>query len=78
MKKTLKIIGKIVLVLLILLAVFLIVMAVYNQIMLRKNKALYETPLGQFVELDCGHYVQDFAYERISKDMKAFIEALDK
>ncbi|MBQ9321455.1 MAG: alpha/beta hydrolase, partial [Eubacterium sp.] len=54
MKKTLKIIGKIVLGLLILLAVFLIVMAVYNQIMLRKNKALYETPLGQLVEVD-GH-----------------------
>ena len=54
MKKTLKIIGKIVLVLLILLAVFLIIMTVYNQIMLRKNKDLYGTPLGQLVEVD-GH-----------------------
>ena len=54
MKKALKLIGKILLGLLILLAAFLIVMTVYNQVMLRKNKALYETPLGQLVEVD-GH-----------------------
>ena len=54
MKKALKVIGKILLGLLILLAVFLIVTTVYNQVMLRKNKALYETPLGQLVEVD-GH-----------------------
>lgn len=54
MKKALKIVGKVLLGLLILLAVFLIVMAIYNQIMLRKNKSLYETPLGQLVEVD-GH-----------------------
>lgn len=54
MKKAIKITGKVLLGLLILLAVFLIVMTIYNQIMLRKNKALYETPLGQLVEVD-GH-----------------------
>lgn len=54
MKKALKIVGRIFLGLLILLAVFLIIMTIYNQIMLRKNKDLYETPLGQMVEVD-GH-----------------------
>ena len=54
MKKALKLIGKIFLGFLILLTVFLIIMAIYNQIMLEKNKALYETPLGQMVEVD-GH-----------------------
>ena len=54
MKKALKIIGKTLLGLLILLAVFLIIMTIYNQIMLRKNRSLYETPLGQLVEVD-GH-----------------------
>ena len=54
MKKALKTIGKFLLGLLILLAIFLIVMTIYNQVMLKKNKALYETPLGQLVEVD-GH-----------------------
>lgn len=54
MKKALKIAGKILLGFLILIVVFLLVMTVYNQIMLKKNKALYETPLGQLVEVD-GH-----------------------
>ena len=54
MKKVLKITGKLLLGLLIFLAVFLIIMTIYNQIMLRKNKGLYETPLGQLVEVD-GH-----------------------
>ena len=54
MKKTLKIIGKVFLGLLILIVLFLTVMFVYNQIMLKKNKDLYETPLGQLVEVD-GH-----------------------
>lgn len=54
MKKVLKITGKLLLGLLIFLAVFLIIMMIYNQIMLRKNKGLYETPLGQLVEVD-GH-----------------------
>ncbi|MBQ9022698.1 MAG: alpha/beta hydrolase [Eubacterium sp.] len=54
MKKVLKIIGKVILVLLLVLAVFLIIMTIYNQIMLRKNQELYNTPLGQLVEVD-GH-----------------------
>ncbi|MBR5723695.1 MAG: alpha/beta hydrolase, partial [Oscillospiraceae bacterium] len=54
MKKICKAVGKGLLGLLILIALFLIVMAIYNQIMLRKNKDLYETPLGQLVEVD-GH-----------------------
>ena len=54
MKKAFKTIGKVLLGLLILIAVFLIVTTVYNQIMLRKNRALYETPLGQLVGVD-GH-----------------------
>ena len=54
MKKTLKIVGKVLLGLLILIVLLLVVLAVYNQIMLRKNKSLYETPLGQLVEVD-GH-----------------------
>ena len=54
MKKILKIIGKIFLFLLLLLAAFLIIMTIFNQIMLRKNQELYNAPLGQFVEVD-GH-----------------------
>ena len=54
MKKVLKVTGKILLAMIVLLAVFLIIMTIYNQIMLRKNKGLYETPLGQLVEVD-GH-----------------------
>ena len=54
MKKAFRTIGKALLGLLILTAVFLAVMTVYNQIMLRKNRALYETPLGQLVGVD-GH-----------------------
>ncbi|MBQ5316394.1 MAG: alpha/beta hydrolase [Oscillospiraceae bacterium] len=54
MKKALKIIGKVFLGFLILIALFLVIMTVYNQIMMKKNKALYETPLGQLVEVD-GH-----------------------
>ena len=52
MKKALKIIGKSLLCLLALLVVFLIGSTIYNQIMLKKNAALYETPLGQLVEVD--------------------------
>ena len=54
MKKVLKITGKVLLGLLILIVLLLVIMTVYNQIMLRKNKDLYETPLGKFVEVD-GH-----------------------
>jgi hypothetical protein len=31
---------------------------------------------GQLIKLDCGHYVHDFEYERISSDMKEFIGEL--
>lgn len=51
MKKVLKITGKGLLGLLILIVLLLVIMTVYNQIMLRKNKDLYETPLGQLVEV---------------------------
>ena len=54
MKKAVRITVKILLGLLILLAVFLIVMTIYNKIMLKKNRNLYETPLGQLVNVD-GH-----------------------
>ena len=33
---------------------------------------------GQLIKLDCGHYVHNFEYERISKDMKEFIDGLGK
>ena len=52
MKKAFKIIGKVLLGLLILIVLLLVILAVYNQIMLRKNRSLYETPLGQLVEVD--------------------------
>ena len=32
---------------------------------------------GTLIQLDCGHYVHNYAYERISQDMKAFIEKLN-
>ena len=54
MKKACKIIGKILLGLLLLIVLFLIIMTVYNQIMLKKNRDLYETPLGQLVAVN-GH-----------------------
>ena len=54
MKKALTVIGKILLGILLLIVLFLIIMTIFNQIMLIKNKALYETPLGQLVEVD-GH-----------------------
>ena len=54
MKKAFKIVGKVLLGLLILIAAFLVIMGIFNQIMLKKNKDLYETPLGQLVEVD-GH-----------------------
>ncbi len=31
---------------------------------------------GSVVELDCGHYVHDFAYEQIAEESRAFIESL--
>jgi len=54
MKKAFKIIGKVFLGLLILIVLFVVIMTIYNQIMLKKNKDLYETPLGQLVDID-GH-----------------------
>lgn len=54
MKKALKIVGKILLGILILIAVFLIVMTVYNQVMLKKEKSLLNNYPGERVEID-GH-----------------------
>ena len=31
---------------------------------------------GTLIPLDCGHYVHDFEYERISAQIKEFIETL--
>ena len=42
MKKVLKITGKVLLGLLILIVLLLVIMTVYNQIMLRKNKGWYQ------------------------------------
>ncbi len=33
---------------------------------------------GKVIQLSCGHYVHDFEYDRISRDMKGFIKGLDK
>ena len=33
---------------------------------------------GTLIQLECGHYVHDYEYERISKDMKALIEKLNR
>lgn len=67
MKKALKIIGKILLGSLILIAVLLIAMTIYNQVMMRKNKDLYETPLGQLVEVD-GHNMSIYTEGSDSSD----------
>lgn len=52
MKKALKVTGKILLTIVILLAVFLLAVFVCNRIMLRKEAPLLEKPLGQMVEVD--------------------------
>lgn len=52
MKKALKITGKILLGLLILLAVFLLSVFVCNKIMMKNEAPLLEKPLGQLVEID--------------------------
>lgn len=31
---------------------------------------------GEYIELDCPHYVQDYEYEKISEDIKAFVQNL--
>jgi hypothetical protein len=33
---------------------------------------------GKRIDLDCGHYVHQFESERIAKDMREFINELDK
>ncbi len=52
MKKALKIAGKVFLGFLILIAVFLIIMMIYNQIMLKKDKEALKEHIGQMVEID--------------------------
>ncbi len=52
MKKVLKFIGKTLLVILLLLAVFLLAMTVYNIIMTKKEAPLLEKNFGQLVEVD--------------------------
>ena len=32
---------------------------------------------GGFIELDCPHYVHDYEYERISKEIKAFLDTFE-
>lgn len=54
MKKALKNVGKVLLVLIIVLAVFVGSVYVYNRIMLNKEEPLMEKPIGQYVEVD-GH-----------------------
>lgn len=54
MKKVFKIIGKVVLVIIILLIIFLLIVFIYNKIMLNKEKALLNEPLGEMIEVD-GH-----------------------
>ena len=31
---------------------------------------------GKFIELDCPHYVHDYEYEGISKEIKSFVDTL--
>ena len=52
MKKALKITGKILLGILIILLAFILVTFIYHRIMLHKEKPLLESPLGQMVEVD--------------------------
>lgn len=54
MKKAFKIIGKILLVIIILLIIFLLIVFTYNKIMMNKENALLDEPLGEMIEVD-GH-----------------------
>lgn len=54
MKKFLRIIGKILLVLLIALILFLIVMFIYNKVKIKQESIIFENPIGRYVEID-GH-----------------------
>lgn len=35
------------------------------------------TQNGMFIELDCPHYVHDYEYERISKEIKSFLDTVE-
>lgn len=52
MKKTLKVIGKVLLGILIVIIMFLAATTAYHRVMLSKEKPLLESPLGQMVEVD--------------------------
>ena len=54
MKKALKVIGKILLVLLAVLAIAVVGIFIWHRIMLEKEETLLEHPLGQLIEVD-GH-----------------------
>lgn len=38
---------------------------------------LSEVQEGAFIELDCPHYVHNYEYERISREIKAFLDAVE-
>ena len=54
MKKALKLVGKVLLVILIVIFAALLAVFIYNRIMLSKEKSLFDDPLGEMVEVD-GH-----------------------
>ena len=54
MKKAFKKIGKVLLVIIFLLIVFVLIVFIYNKIMMNKERALLEEPLGEMIEVD-GH-----------------------
>lgn len=31
---------------------------------------------GKYIELDCPHYIHDYEYERISKEIKSFLNGI--
>ena len=35
------------------------------------------TQNGRFIELDCPHYIHDYEYEKISKEMKSFLDTIE-
>ena len=35
------------------------------------------TQNGRFIELDCPHYIHDYEYEKISKEMKSFLDTFE-
>ena len=54
MQKTIKKIGKVLLILLCLLLLFLLIIFIYHRIMLSKEKELISEPLGEMIEVDGG------------------------